>query len=41
MNGESAKEYKKALCECSKENKDEYTKAKAVHDFITENSNMF
>ena len=42
MNGESAKEYKKALGECSKENIKvlvEYIESQ--NDFITENSNMF
>ncbi|OKZ87559.1 MAG: hypothetical protein BHW04_04925 [Clostridium sp. 29_15] len=42
MNGESAKEYKKALCECSKENiKALVEYIESQNDFITENSNMF
>ena len=42
MNGESAKEYKKALGECSKENiKTLVEYIESQNDFITENSNMF
>lgn len=42
MNGESAKEYKKALDECSKENiKALVEYIESQNDFITENSNMF
>ena len=42
MNGESAKEYKKALGECSKENiKALVEYIESQNDFITENSNMF
>ena len=38
MNGESAKEYKKALCECSKENiKALVEYIESQNDFITEN----